>query len=79
MAGTPVATTTATSRGCCHRGVATAPVPGPGRGRTDATMASMDLTDYVDWAEQVVAGCRSVNPALDRMFDDTIKLARSCP
>jgi len=38
-----------------------------------------DLTDYVDWAEQVVAGCRGVNAALDRMFDDTIKLARSHP
>jgi len=38
-----------------------------------------DLKDYVDWAEQVVAGCRGVNAALDRMFDDTIKLARSFP
>jgi guanosine-3',5'-bis(diphosphate) 3'-pyrophosphohydrolase len=36
-----------------------------------------DLTDYVDWAEQVVAGCRGGNAALDRMFDDTVKLARS--
>jgi guanosine-3',5'-bis(diphosphate) 3'-pyrophosphohydrolase len=36
-----------------------------------------DLTDYVDWAEQVVAGCHGVNAALDRMFDDTVKLARS--
>ena len=38
-----------------------------------------DLIDYVDWAEQVVAGCRGVNPALDQMFDDAVKLARSCP
>jgi guanosine-3',5'-bis(diphosphate) 3'-pyrophosphohydrolase len=38
-----------------------------------------DLTDYVDWAEQVVAGCRGGNAALDRMFDDTVKLARSRP
>jgi guanosine-3',5'-bis(diphosphate) 3'-pyrophosphohydrolase len=38
-----------------------------------------DLIDYVDWAEQVVAGCRGVNAALDRMFDDTVKLARSSP
>jgi guanosine-3',5'-bis(diphosphate) 3'-pyrophosphohydrolase len=38
-----------------------------------------DLTDYVDWAEQVVAGCRGVNAALDQMFDDTVKLARSFP
>ncbi len=36
-----------------------------------------DLTDYVDWAEQVVAGCRGGNARLDRMFDDTVKLARS--
>ena len=38
-----------------------------------------DLTDYVDWAEKVVAGCRGGNVALDRLFDDTVKLARSCP
>jgi guanosine-3',5'-bis(diphosphate) 3'-pyrophosphohydrolase len=38
-----------------------------------------DLTDYVDWAEQVVAGCRGGNAALDRLFDDTVKLARSGP
>ena|SRR5436190_2226540 len=36
-----------------------------------------DLIDYVDWAEQVVAGCRGANVRLDRMFDDTVKLARS--
>ena len=36
-----------------------------------------DLTDYVDWAEKVVLGCRGVNAELDRMFDDTVKLARS--
>ena len=38
-----------------------------------------DLKDYVDWAEQVVAGCRGGNAALDQMFDDTVKLARSFP
>jgi guanosine-3',5'-bis(diphosphate) 3'-pyrophosphohydrolase len=38
-----------------------------------------DLTDYVDWAEKVVAGCRGGNAVLDRMFDDTVKLARSRP
>ena len=36
-----------------------------------------DLIDYVDWAEHVVAGCRGANVRLDRMFDDTVKLARS--
>jgi guanosine-3',5'-bis(diphosphate) 3'-pyrophosphohydrolase len=38
-----------------------------------------DLTDYVDWAEQVAKGCRGGDAALDRMFDDTVKLARSRP
>jgi guanosine-3',5'-bis(diphosphate) 3'-pyrophosphohydrolase len=36
-----------------------------------------DLVDYVNWAEQVVAGCRGGNAVLDRAFDDTVKLARS--
>jgi (p)ppGpp synthase/HD superfamily hydrolase len=46
-------------------------VPQPNQGEHD------DLIDYVAWAEKVVAGCRGVNAALDRMFDDTVKLARS--
>lgn len=37
----------------------------------------VDLTDYVDWAEGVVAGCRGNIAELDRMFDDTVKLVRS--
>jgi (p)ppGpp synthase/HD superfamily hydrolase len=36
-----------------------------------------DLIDYIAWAEKVVAGCRGVNAVLDRMFDETVKLARS--
>jgi (p)ppGpp synthase/HD superfamily hydrolase len=36
-----------------------------------------DLFDYVSWAEQVVAGCRGGNAWLDRMFDETVTLARS--
>jgi (p)ppGpp synthase/HD superfamily hydrolase len=36
-----------------------------------------DLIDYVGWAEKVVAGCRGVNAALDRNFDETVKQARS--
>ena len=36
-----------------------------------------DLTDYVAWAEKVVAGCRGVNAALDRTFNETVQLARS--
>jgi (p)ppGpp synthase/HD superfamily hydrolase len=36
-----------------------------------------DLADYAAWAEKVVAGCRGVNAVLDRMFDETVKLARN--
>ena len=36
-----------------------------------------DLIDYTAWAEKVVAGCRGGNVALDRTFDETVKLARS--
>jgi len=46
-------------------------VPQPNQDERD------DLIDYVAWAEKVVAGCRGVNAALDRMFDETVKLARS--
>ena len=46
-------------------------VPQPNQNERD------DLIDYVAWAEKVVAGCRGVNAALDRMFDETVKQARS--
>jgi (p)ppGpp synthase/HD superfamily hydrolase len=46
-------------------------VPQPNQAERD------DLIDYVAWAEKVVAGCRGVNAVLDRMFDETVKLARS--
>jgi guanosine-3',5'-bis(diphosphate) 3'-pyrophosphohydrolase len=36
-----------------------------------------DLTDYLGWAEQVVAGCRGGNAMLERTFDDTVKAARN--
>jgi (p)ppGpp synthase/HD superfamily hydrolase len=36
-----------------------------------------DLDDYLTWAEKVVAGCRGVNAALDRTFDETVQQARS--
>ena len=36
-----------------------------------------DLTDYLGFAEKVVAGCRGVNATLDQTFDATVKLARS--
>ncbi len=35
-----------------------------------------ELADYVAWAEQVVAGCRGCNAALDAMFDETVANAR---
>src|SRR4051812_49795788 len=48
VAGTPGASTTATSPGCSPPGGAPAAGPSPSRGGIDATMASMDLSDYVD-------------------------------
>ncbi|MBR0949391.1 HD domain-containing protein [Bradyrhizobium canariense] len=36
-----------------------------------------DLTDYVDWAEQVVAGCRGADGWLDTTFDDMVLTARA--
>src|SRR3954471_14045881 len=47
-AGTPDARAIATSPACWRPGGVTAAVPSPSRGGTDATMASMDLSDYVD-------------------------------
>src|SRR4051794_38317107 len=46
--GTPPGSTTVTSLACWRPGGATAAVPSPSRGGTDATMAAMDLSDYVD-------------------------------
>lgn len=36
-----------------------------------------DLADYVEWATQVVAGCRGRNAWLDERFDDAVKAARA--
>ena len=36
-----------------------------------------DLIDYLGFAQKVVAGCRGINPMLDRTFDETVKRARS--
>lgn len=33
--------------------------------------------DYLDWAEQVVEGCRGVNPALEARFDEVLEEARA--
>lgn len=46
-------------------------VPDPDREQRD------DLADYLGFAEKVAGGCRGVNPVLDRMFDETVALARS--
>ena len=32
--------------------------------------------EYLDWAEQVVAGCRGTNEALERHFDDLLRQGR---
>jgi GTP diphosphokinase / guanosine-3',5'-bis(diphosphate) 3'-diphosphatase len=32
--------------------------------------------EYLDWAEQVVEGCRGINPGLDRAFDEALAHAR---
>lgn len=36
-----------------------------------------DLADYIEWATQVVAGCRGGNAWVDERFDDTVKAARA--
>jgi guanosine-3',5'-bis(diphosphate) 3'-pyrophosphohydrolase len=33
-------------------------------------------SEYLDWAERVVAGCRGVNEPLERLFDQTLSRAR---
>jgi guanosine-3',5'-bis(diphosphate) 3'-pyrophosphohydrolase len=32
--------------------------------------------EYLDWSEQVIAGCRGVNAALERCFDQVVKEGR---
>ncbi|MCC8970931.1 (p)ppGpp synthase/HD superfamily hydrolase [Bradyrhizobium sp. USDA 4503] len=46
-------------------------VPHPSKDERD------DLADYAAWADKVVAGCRGINPRLDRIFDDTIARAKA--
>lgn len=36
-----------------------------------------DLVDYLEFSEKVVAGCRGADAVLDRIFDETVALARS--
>ncbi len=36
-----------------------------------------DLADYLDFSAKVVTGCRGTNAVLDRIFDETVALARS--
>jgi len=35
------------------------------------------VADYIDWAEKVVAGCRGLNPMLERAFDAAATDARA--
>ncbi len=46
-------------------------LPAPSREQRD------DLADYLDFSQKVVTGCRGANATLDRIFDDTVALARS--
>ncbi len=32
--------------------------------------------EYLDWTEQVVAGCRGVNPLLEKLYDQTVKVGK---
>jgi guanosine-3',5'-bis(diphosphate) 3'-pyrophosphohydrolase len=32
-------------------------------------------TEYLDWSQEVVSGCRGVNLSLEQAFDDAIKKA----
>jgi (p)ppGpp synthase/HD superfamily hydrolase len=32
--------------------------------------------EYLDWSEQVVAGCRGSNPALEKLYDETVAEGR---
>jgi len=47
---------------------------------TNAPPATWNLarrTEYLDWTEKVVAGCRGANPALERHYDDVLKKGRA--
>jgi guanosine-3',5'-bis(diphosphate) 3'-pyrophosphohydrolase len=45
---------------------------------SDPTESERDeVSDYLAWAEQVVAGCRGGNETMDRVFDETVNTARS--
>jgi guanosine-3',5'-bis(diphosphate) 3'-pyrophosphohydrolase len=47
---------------------------------TNAPPATWDLarrTEYLDWTEKVVAGCRGGNPALERHYDEVLKKGRA--
>lgn len=47
---------------------------------TDCPPATWDLarrTEYLDWTEKVVAGCRGANTALERHYDEVLKKGRA--
>jgi (p)ppGpp synthase/HD superfamily hydrolase len=35
------------------------------------------LLDYIDWSQKVVAGCRGLNAALEKQFDEAVTRART--
>lgn len=42
-----------------------------------ASWSPKRLSNYIDWADQVVAGLRSVNPALEVAYDEVARQARA--
>ena len=47
---------------------------------TDVPPANWDLarrTDYLDWTEQVVSGCRETNDGLERLYDQVLEKGRA--
>jgi hypothetical protein len=47
---------------------------------TDAPPAKWDLArriDYLDWTENVVAGCRGTNAPLEKLYDEVLKRGRA--
>lgn len=43
---------------------------------TDLNWSNRRKRKYVDWSEQVIAGCRDVNPPLEAAFDNIIAEAK---
>lgn len=44
--------------------------------RPPKSWAAPRKSEYLEWAEQVVSGCRGINPALDEAFDTAVREAK---